>query len=137
QIDTYFHAPHGRLKLREINGRERCELIAYSRPNNTAARASDYLVVPVPHPAALKAALSSALGIRGEVRKRRELLLWHNVRIHLDDVASLGTFVEFEAVISSADDEAASRSRLQTLYEAVRIREAHLIAESYSDLLLR
>ena len=83
----------------------------------------------------LKAALTSALGLRGEVRKRRELLLWHNVRIHLDHVDQLGDFVEFEAVVAHTDDEATAHERLQTLAAALAINPADRIAVSYSDLL--
>ena len=137
QIDTYFHFPHGRLKLRETQGRG-AELIAYQRPDHPAFRGSDYYVIPISEPAAMKAALAQKLGLRGTVSKRRELLLWHNVRIHLDDVADLGTFIEFEAVISPpplvADEEAVSRQRLVRLAEALAIRDDDRIAVSYSDL---
>ena len=135
QVDTYFHAPRGRLKLREINGVERAELIAYERANEPELRNSDYYVVPVPDPDAMRAALASTLGVRGEVRKTRELWMYHNVRIHLDDVAGLGTFVEFEAVISDADGEGVSRERLARLTEALNVRDTDRIAVSYSDLL--
>jgi adenylate cyclase class IV len=139
QVDTYFHALRGRLKLREIGGDaggERAELIAYERANETALRDSDYCVVPVALNAvsAMKAALAKTLGLRGEVRKTRELWLYENVRIHLDDVAGLGTFVEFEAVISVDVGDAISRERLARLTEALRIREEDRIAVSYSDL---
>jgi len=134
QLDTYFHFAHGRLKLRETEGRAAAELIAYQRANDPAFRGSDYYVIPISHPAEMKAALSKKLGVRGEVRKRRELLLWHNVRIHLDDVAALGTFIEFEAVISPTDDEAVSLDRLARLSEALAVREEDRIAVSYSDL---
>src|SRR5687767_10011710 len=134
QLDTYFRVASGRLKLRETEGRE-AELIAYHRPDNVAVRDSDYHVVPVPRPAETKAALAMTLGLRGEVRKRRELWMFHNVRIHLDDVAGLGTFVEFEAVVSPADDEAVSRGRLAWLTEALAIGDEDRIAVSYSDLL--
>ncbi len=41
------------------------------------------------------------------VAKRRHLFLWEGVRIHLDEVEELGTFIEFEAVLESpAGDEA-------------------------------
>ena len=95
------------------------ELIAYERANDPAFRGSDYYVIQVSHPTEMKAALAKKLGVRGEVRKRRELFLWHNVRIHLDDVAGLGTFIEFEAVISAADDEAVSLERLTKLKDAL------------------
>lgn len=133
QLDTYFRFEHGRLKLREAEGHG-AELIAYARANDVAFRNSDYYVIPVSEPAAMKAALASRLGVRGEVRKRRELFLWHNVRIHLDEVAGLGTFLEFEAVVSPADGEAVSHERLARLTEALGIRDDDRIAVSYSDL---
>lgn len=133
QLDTYFKFDHGRLKLRETAGRG-AELIAYERADDPALRNSDYYVIPISHPAEMKAALAKRLGVRGEIRKRRELFLWHNVRIHLDDVAGLGTFIEFEAVISPTDDEAVSRERLARLTEALGIRDEDRIAVSYSDL---
>ena len=44
------------------------------------------------------AALSETLGVDVVVEKRRHLLLWKTVRIHLDEVTGLGSFVELEAV---------------------------------------
>jgi len=146
QLDTYFRFAHGRLKLRETappsghggtggaGGAGGAELIAYERADDPAFRSSDYYVIPVSHPAEMKAALAKKLGLRGEVRKRRELFMWHNVRIHLDDVADLGTFIEFEAVISPADDETVSRERLARLAQALAIRDEDRIAVSYCDL---
>jgi adenylate cyclase class IV len=134
QADTYFRVPHGRLKLRETAGRP-AELIQYARPDHPDARGSDYQLVPAPDPAGLKAALAAALGVRGEVRKRRELLLWRNVRIHLDDVAGLGTFLEFEAVLSAADDEPTAREWLAILTDALRVAPADRVSQSYADLL--
>jgi predicted adenylyl cyclase CyaB len=136
QVDTYFVVPRGRLKLREQEGRSEAQLIAYDRPNEIAVRASDYQLVPVPDPAALKSALTRTLGVRVVVAKRRTLWMWHNVRIHLDEVESLGTFLEFEAVLASPDEpDAASRERLDQLIELLQIRDEDRIAASYSDLL--
>jgi predicted adenylyl cyclase CyaB len=136
QVDTYFVAPRGRLKLREQEGRAVAELIAYDRPNEAAVRASDYQLVAVPDPAALKSALARALGIRVVVAKQRTLWMWHNVRIHLDRVESLGTFLEFEAVLASPDEpDGPSRERLDQLTRVLRIRDEDRIAVSYSDLL--
>lgn len=136
QVDTYFVVPQGRLKLREQEGRAVAELIAYDRPNETAVRASDYQLVPIPDPASLKLALTRTLGVRVIVAKRRTLWLWHNVRIHLDQVESLGTFLEFEAVLASADEpDKPSRERLDHLTRALEIGDEDRIAGSYSDLI--
>ena len=134
QTDTYFNTPNGRLKLREQDGVP-AELIGYARPDRPDARLSEYTVVPIPDPALLTSALARTLGVRVVVAKRRTLYLWHNVRIHLDDVAGLGPFVEFEAVLRTPDDEAASPERVARLAKVLQLRQADRITGSYSDLL--
>jgi adenylate cyclase, class 2 len=134
QTDTYFHARAGRLKLREIDG-EAALLIAYDRPDTATAKLSAYHLVPVGDAALLRTALTAALGERGCVRKRREIHHWHNVRIHLDEVEGLGTFVEFEAVLSASDDETAAHADLERLRRALGLVDAEELAASYADLL--
>ena len=136
QIDTYFHVPHGRLKLRE--GSVEQNLIHYHRPNEAGPKRSDVTLYPTgPDASALKAALTAALGVLVTVDKTREIHFVDNVKIHLDRVKGLGTFVEVEAI---ADAEHASQSTLRAQCErfldAFGIAEADLIATSYSDLLL-
>ena len=133
QLDTYFHVPAGRLKLREIDNAS-AELIFYDRPDDPDARISRYYLVTVPDPAALKALLSAALGVRSVVRKRRELLLYENVRIHLDAVENLGHFVELEAVLSGPVGQAESLQRLERLAGALGIRPEQRLAGSYGEL---
>ena len=134
QTDTYFHVLRGRLKLREQDGNP-AELIAYERPDEADVRASDYQIVTVPDPAALTSALARVLGVRVVVAKRRTLYLWHNVRIHLDEVDGLGTFIEFEAVLRTPEDEVASPGLLVGLTHALGIVDADRVGSSYSDLL--
>jgi adenylate cyclase, class 2 len=134
QTDTYFPVRNGRLKLREIAGQE-AVLIWYARPDDAAARLSTYHLVRVADPDSLRAALIAALGVRGEVHKRREVYHWHNVRVHLDEVRGLGKFVEFEAVLGASDDEATAHGRLRQLGEALGLRPEDEVALSYSDLL--
>ena len=134
QLDTYFHVPAGRLKLREINDTS-AELIFYHRPDDpSAARLSRYHLVPVPDPVAMKALLSAALGVRAVVRKRRELHLYENVRIHLDAVENLGNFIELEAVLSGQNGQAESRERLERVACALDIGPGQRIAGSYGEL---
>ncbi len=134
QIDTYFPVPIGRLKLRQIVG-VRSELIWYDRPDAAQTRNSDYRLTPVSHPAELRASLAAALGERGSVSKVRHLLLWHNVRIHLDDVAGLGAFVEFEAVMGPGETEAVGHERIAELCRALSLSPDDYCRASYSDLL--
>jgi homotetrameric cytidine deaminase len=134
QRDTYFGGSRARVKLREQTPGED-ELIAYRRPDDDEARVSDYLRVPVPDAAALKEALDAAYGTKVVVAKRRQLLLWENVRIHLDEVEGLGSYMELEGLVDGGDDGPA-RERVERLREELEIDAANLVAGSYSDLLL-
>ena len=133
QRDTYFHVPHGRLKLRVINDTA-AELIGYARSDSTETRSSDYRVVPIADPDLLRATLAAACGVKVEVRKRRRLFLWKNVRIHLDSVEGLGSFMEFEAVLSDEHDEPEGHAHLATLIEAFGIKAENRLAVSYEQL---
>jgi homotetrameric cytidine deaminase len=134
QRDTYFGGSRARVKLREQTPGED-ELIAYRRPDDDEARVSDYLRVPVPDAAALKEALDAAYGTKVVVAKRRRLLLWENVRIHLDEVKGLGSYMELEGLVDG-DDDGPARARVERLREELEIDAANLVAGSYSDLLL-
>ena len=135
QTDTYFRVPHGRLKLREEDTTS--HLISYERPDKPVARESHYRLVPVSDPAGLKDALDDALGVLVVVEKSRRLLLCHGVRVHLDEVRGLGSFIEIEAVADSASDLSAERRRTSELQDALAITSDRIVAFSYSDELLR
>jgi homotetrameric cytidine deaminase len=136
QRDTYFAGRDGRLKLRVEQGDERAELIAYRRPDSAEASQSSYVLAPVEEPDALAEALDAALGTTVVVAKRRRLLLWEGVRIHLDEVEGLGSFVEFEAVLPDAGDVEAARAKVAQLRESLGIVDDQLVSVGYSDLLL-
>jgi adenylate cyclase class IV len=136
QRDTYFHAVQGRLKLREAPP-EPAELIAYARAELAGPKVSLYRVVQVADHLALIDALSDSLGVRVVVEKARRLLLWRNVRIHLDRVEGLGDFVELEAVAASPGGLEVERDRVEQLREALGIADEHLVAHGYADLLAR
>lgn len=135
QIDTYFVAAHGRLKLREIDEPRLAQLVWYDRTNTSDAKSSDYRLVEVANPSELKAALAAAMGVRLAVDKRREIFLYENVRIHLDEVVGLGTFLEFEAVLNAGIDDRRGHEQVAWLREQFSIGDSQLIDVSYSDLL--
>jgi homotetrameric cytidine deaminase len=130
QRDTYFGGARGRLKLREQAPGEP-ELIQYRRPDEAGPRTSEFRTVPVAAAGALKEALDAAFGTLVVVDKRRRLLLWEGVRIHLDEVDGLGTFVELEA-----PEDGDQQAKVERLTEALAIAGDDLVAGSYSDLLL-
>jgi homotetrameric cytidine deaminase len=133
QRDTYFRAREGRLKLREEEPGG-AVLIQYDRPDAAAARESRYRLAPVPDPDTLRASLDAALGTLVVVDKERHLLLWDGVRIHLDTVAGLGSFVELEGVAPPESDLSAEREKVAHLQDALGIGET--LTDSYSDRLL-
>jgi len=136
QCDTYFNCPHGRLKLREIEGRT-AQLIWYDRADRAEAKGSDYRLVDVADGQGLLAALTAAMGVRSVVRKRRRIYWHRNVRIHLDEVGEAGNFLEFEAVLSDPADESASRQLVDELARRFNLKSDDLLRGSYGDMLAR
>lgn len=134
QTDTYFLARRGRLKLR--TDESAAELIAYRRRDHPEATESAYVLAPVSEPAAVAEALDAALGTTVVVSKRRRLFLWEGVRIHLDEVDGLGSFVEFEAVLPDAGDAETARGKVARLRAELGIEDDALISAGYADLLL-
>jgi homotetrameric cytidine deaminase len=126
QRDTYFAGARGRLKLRQQTPGQ-AELIQYRRPDEAGPRVSEFRLVPVGEAAALEQALDAALGTLVVVEKRRRLLMWEGVRIHLDEVDGLGSYLELEAPDDGAE-------KIEKLRDALQIGD--LIPGSYSDLLL-
>jgi homotetrameric cytidine deaminase len=135
QTDTYFSHARGRLKLREQEPGE-AELIQYRRADAPGARESEYRRVPAADADGLRAALDAALGTLVVVEKRRRLLLHENVRIHLDEVEGLGSFLELEAVAKADSDLATEHDKVSRLRAALEVGEDSLVPQSYSDLLL-
>jgi homotetrameric cytidine deaminase len=134
QTDTYFMARRGRLKLRE--GSDGSEVIAYRRPDSADASESTYVRAPVSSLDSVAEALEAALGTLVVVSKRRRLLLWEGVRIHLDEVEELGSFIEFEAVLPDAGDLETARMKVARLRSELGIEDDALVSVGYADLLL-
>jgi homotetrameric cytidine deaminase len=135
QRDTYFGVAHGRLKLREEEPGG-ATLIAYERPDAASERVSDYRLVPVAEPGPLRDALAAANGVAVVVVKQRRLLLWEEtVRIHLDEVRGLGSFLELEAVAPPGSDLTRERAQVARLRELLEVPGDALVEGSYADAL--
>ncbi len=137
QVDRYYAVSargSERIKVRSSSARP-TELIRYRRAEDEGVRPSDYERIVLGEGAL--AETTSALGLPIlTVAKRREI--WHvdNVRVHLDQVEGLGTFLEFEAAVDSGHDDAACRRRIDGLLTEFGIRREDIVPASYSDLLL-
>jgi adenylate cyclase, class 2 len=134
QRDAYFAVPYGGLKLREERP-GRPHLIQFERADEAQHRESRYRIVATEDPETMLDALTAAVGLRIVVTKRRRLFLWESVRIHLDDVEGLGTFIELEAVASPESDLSPERELIARLRTAFAIDDSRLLASGYAALL--
>jgi predicted adenylyl cyclase CyaB len=134
QFDVFYASRRGRLKLRE-SSRDGAALIFYERSDAPALRHSDYDLVRVPDAAALRRLLDASLGRTGELRKQRHLYLLDNVRVHLDEVTHLGSFLELEAVVDATHSEAECAARAAELLGSFGIAPEDRLAVAYVDLL--
>ena len=132
QVDTYFKVHNGRLKLRRDGARE--ALIFYRRPDDSSPKVSRYELVPIASGQQIGFMLEQALGVKTVVRKRRQLWRLDNIRIHLDEVEGLGSFIEFEVEVWPGRDVAGCRAQAFALLGRLEIPESDLLAGSYSDL---
>jgi homotetrameric cytidine deaminase len=133
QRDTYFRTRNGRLKLREEEPGG-AVLIQYDRPDAATARESRYRLTRVEDPDDLRESLDAALGTLVVVDKQRHLFMWDGVRIHLDAVDGLGSYVELEGVAPADSDLGPEREKVARLQRELGIEE--VLTGSYSDRLL-
>lgn len=137
QKDTYFTVPYGRLKIRRGNIEN--NLIFYKRSDEKGPKQSDFQLAKVEDGGALESLLANALGVKVIVEKKRKIYYLDNIKIHLDEVPNLGSFVEIEA--SNKNDPGLPPEKLrrqcENLMKAFDIRESDLIENSYSDMLLK
>ena len=134
QDDTFFRVANGRLKLRRFADGS-AELIHYERADAAEAKASDYVRVAVPDPDALAEALSRGLGQIGRVRKQRLLLRVGQTRVHLDQVDTLGDFIELEVVLDPAQSDAEGAAIAEQLMLRLGLAGAPRLAGAYLDLI--
>lgn len=134
QVDTYFNVQEGRLKLREGNIEN--ALISYRRSNQTEAKLSDFKLYRSSEPQQLKQMLLECLGIKVVVDKKRKIFFIDHVKFHIDEVQSLGSFMEIE--VTDMEDHRSLEEMQKTCkhyMQLLHIDEKDLLAQSYSDML--
>jgi adenylate cyclase class 2 len=136
QVDTYFRVPSGRLKLREGNIEN--ALIYYKRTDQKRSKKCDASLFPCKKKTPLKKLLTVALGVLTVVDKKREIYFIRNAKFHIDRVKRLGNFVEIEVSGRKGRASVAKlREQCEFYQKLLGIRAQELVADSYSDQLLR
>lgn len=132
QTDTYFRLADGRLKRREAEG-EPVEWIYYHRADRVEPRLCHYSILSDAQ--ARRRWGTASLRTWLTVRKRRELWMQENVRIHLDEVEELGTFIEFEAIVSRDFSVDVCQEEVAGLREAFAPILGEPVSRGYADLM--
>ncbi len=133
QTDIYYNSPNGRFKLREFKD-GKSELIFYIRDEDSKYRLSDYHTKEISESSDLKLIFEKALGVKGIVIKKRNLFIYQGIRIHIDEVESLGNFIEFEIPMTSNREEASKV--MNFLLQKFSVQEMALVQHSYIDLII-
>lgn len=134
QSDTYFNVPKGRLKLREGNIEN--ALIYYERENTSGGKESHILLYKHQPDAMLKEILTTTNGIKVVVKKTRRIYFIDNVKFHFDTVASLGTFIEVEAIDTDGSIGIEKlKEQCERFAAFFEVEPQDYIAVSYSDML--
>jgi adenylate cyclase class 2 len=144
QTDTYYRtapAPkrskrfpvsETRLKKRETSGAP-TEWISYEREDGTSPKVSRFKIYTEQEAAAKFG--PGPHEIKLVVKKSRELYMLDHIRIHLDTVEGLGTFLEFEAMVSPRQNEASCRESVGRLRRELAPVLGEAIGVGYADLL--
>lgn len=133
QTDHYFDVESGRYKLR-VEEHVQPQLIRYQRADTKEARISDYSLEPVTDVDQTIARLEKEFGLLVTVHKVRQLYLYKNVRIHLDEVKSLGEFVELESVIKADVDAVLARQNFDHVLSLIYPFLGEVQSRSYQNL---
>ena len=114
------------------------ERVGVARTKGLTAAREPIPVEPgqVIHRAERESLLKKMQGFHKIIEKNRNIYLYQNVRIHLDEVNKLGNFLEFEAVMDEKyRNKNVEIQKVKYLMEKLEINEVDLVSESYENLM--
>ena len=132
QIDYYLQIGTEKEKIREINDTE-ISLISYKRSETNGRKDSNYKIKPL-------TLEQKELIIKNNypvciVNKTRQLWMYKNTRIHIDNVTGLGNFMELETVVKNISKER-GLIEFNEIVDQLEIDLNKAEPFSYSDLIL-
>lgn len=136
QHDVFFNAKSGRLKLRYLEN-TKSQLIHYDRPDIAGPKLSKYNKVEVDEPDVMQKILADSVGIKGVVKKVRQLFLHKQTRIHLDQVENLGNFLEFEVCLKPEQTLNEGQQIAEGMMKIFEIADKDLMTFAYLDELMK
>lgn len=132
QKDYYFEVGINKEKIREINNHEPC-LISYKRFEKEGRKDSNYDIKLLSFEE--KNLLLGQKTLLCVVDKVRQLWMYKNTRIHIDNVVGLGNFMELETVVNDITKEE-GLNEFEDVVNKLEIRSEKAEPCSYSDLIL-
>ena len=130
--DTYYRVIDGTLLKREIEG-EAPEFIHYLRPNEVTPRHTRFTLYSQEQ--AAERFGQRPIPVWVLVEKRREIWLLDGVRVHLDSVEDLGSFVELEVLVTPGQSISACEAKIARLRAALGPFVGEPVAKGYAELL--
>jgi predicted adenylyl cyclase CyaB len=130
QCDYYFEIGEDKTKLRVIDDSE-FQLITYQRTEKHGRKDSFYEIKTLSSDE--KDSLLKSRKVVKQVEKTRELWLYGNTRIHIDQVETLGDFLELETVIKDISLDS-GESEFKAVINGLGINPDESVPASYSDL---
>lgn len=109
--------------------------INYYRENVEKEKISTYTFYKIESVDDFMNVFGESVDIELVVEKKRELYLYDNARIHIDDVKNLGKFIEIEIVINNDEEEKKSQELLEKLMEMLNLNQLEKIAIGYREML--
>lgn len=134
QTDTYYETAEGRLKHRQGNIENR--LIQYKRiPQEVGCKTEVTLYLKNPSSETV-AEVCRGKAVLAQVRKARKIFFIGNVKIHLDQIDKLGSFVEIEAIdLDGSVGIEVLRQQCDYYKSILQIDDEAIVNQDYIDLI--
>jgi predicted adenylyl cyclase CyaB len=132
QTDYYFQTGTSKEKIREINNQE-ISFISYKRSEQKNRKDSNYTITTL-SPEQKESFLRNNRPLC-VVSKVRQLWMYKNTRIHVDNVDELGDFMELETVIKNISNDQ-GLNEFNEVVDKLKIDLEKTEPYSYSDLIL-
>ena len=132
QKDTYFLTGKKRVKIRESKNNN--ELIYYIREDSISSKNSRYFLLKINN--FIIFLIKKIFKTKVVIEKKRDLYIYKNTRIHLDEVKNLGNFLELETVIKDGSKYKDYEIEHLKLIEHLNLNAMEKIKYSYSDLMM-